>query len=114
MHIHRYPHTYVDAHMNTHTYTHHIHANIRTYTLYTYIQIQCNGFLMHLYDVDVIHRHTPLQNITKTYFPFKKGTYRSAPTLNHNSRSINCSLKKGTSVLSYQLPIELPLKLIEL
>ena len=70
MHIHRYPYTYIDAHMNTHTYTHHIHANIHTYTLYTYIQIQWNGFLMHLCDADVIHRHTPLQNITNTYFPF--------------------------------------------
>ena len=98
MHIHRYPYTYIDAHTSTHTHTHHTHTNIHPYTLYIYIHIQWNGLLMHL-----IHRHTLHYRTLWTHiFPSK-----NALTLNHNPRSINCSLKKDNFVVSYQLPTAL-------
>ena len=79
MYIQKYPYTYIDAHRNTHAHTHHIHANIDTYTLYTYIHMQWNGLFMHLCDGNVIHRHTLHYRTLRTHIFLSK----NAPTDPH-------------------------------
>ena len=89
-------------HIQIRTHVHTIYMSIYIHTLYTHaytyngMDYWCTSVMKTLY-IDTLHCRT-----LRTHIFLSK----NAPKSNHNPHGINCSLKKDTFILSYQLPID--------